>query len=167
MSWNLIWDHHVEKTVARTTQIVSLIKCIRHRVGGDAAMQVMTFQFFGTAHYCSATWMTPDLSRKMWNTLYSQHYWAVRAAIGDNKRVKSRVLLNSLSKRATLKQLAKYAVASIWINLINNSDTRIAHELRKHIDVNDRRMGNQALSNQLGFMNGIDFNWAGAYQKIL
>jgi len=69
-------------------------------------------------------------------------------------------------------------VASTAVQLINESDTRLANELRQKMYINDRvprrgkffntartKMGQHGLSNRLNCVNVLNFDWIGPYNK--
>jgi len=174
LTYNLCWDEHISNMVSKTSKIISAIRYLRRWITQDAALQVVTSQYFGTCYYASPVWLNDQISHHSWKRLNSQHYRAIRAAVKDVKRRIPRVMLNIISKRATPRQWADYSIANAAINLINTSNTRIADELRANIYINDRlprrgsfidksayRVGRQSLTNRLQCLKKIDFDWIG------
>jgi len=64
------------------------------------------------------------------------HCRAIRAVIRDPKQ--SRHILDTISRRATPAQWARYTVASTAIHIIDGSYTRLVEELRNKMYVNGR-----------------------------
>lgn len=117
-------------------------------------MKVVTSQFFGS--------------------LNSIHYRAIRAAVNDFKKKIPRTVLNIISKRATPKQWARYAIAKTVIKLYNKGCTRMGILLRQNSYVNDRnpgravffgnakrRSGRHCILNKLHIFKDIKFDWIG------
>jgi len=113
-------------------------------------------------------------TKHSWKKLSNQHYRAIRAAVGDNRRKLPRGVLDVISKRAPPRQWAKYTNASTAIKLINTSNTRIADSLRENIYINDRKphrgtytdrskfkIGRQSLPHRLQCIKSLTFDWIG------
>jgi len=83
-------------------------------------------------------WLTSQLNSTLWKKLYSSHYRALRAAVGDYKRKIPKAVLDIISKRANPKQWANYTTASMAIKLCNGNETRLGELLRKRYYINDR-----------------------------
>jgi len=174
LSHNLTWDNHVAKMITKTSKIIGGIRFLRRWIPMDAALKVVTAQYYGTCYYASPVWLNDNLNYQSWKKLSSQHYRAIRAAVRDHRRKLPRGLLDIISKRAPPRQWAKYVNASTAIKLINTSNTRIADSLRSNMYINDRKphmgtfidksklkTGRQSLSNRLHCMKSLTFDWIG------
>jgi len=166
------------KTIFTSTHVIKNIRFLRRWIDQASALKIVTSQYFGVAYYASPVWMTPTMTHDCWKKLNSLHYRAIRAAVKDPKQTISRSLLDAISGRATPSQWAKFTVASTSIQLINESDTRIAIDLRNKMYINDRiprrgkffntartKIGQHRLSNRLNCINVLNFDWLGRFSK--
>jgi len=173
---NLTWDSHINKTINRTTQKIKMIRHLRRWISKDEALKIVTSHYFGQTYYCSPVWMHDTLSYENWKRLRSQHYRALRAAIGDQKRTRPRQELDQLCKRATPRQWSYYISSKMAAKLYTSSDTRLAHDLRAAAYVNDRtpkratfrdtsrlKIGRQQFKNRLQHMSMIKSDWIGNF----
>jgi len=87
-----------------------------------------------------------------------------------------KALLDVISKRAPPKQWSKYINSSTAIKLINNSNTRIADDLRSNLYINNRKpkkgtftdrsrlkIGRHSFANRLSFIKDLQFDWIGDF----
>jgi len=89
-------------------------------------------------YYGIAVWLTSQLDATSRRRLFSSHFRALRAVLGDYKRKVPKVVLNIISKRATPKQWANYRKAPLAITLFNGGETRL-DEIRLYQEyINDR-----------------------------
>jgi len=173
---NLSWEKHVNNTIMKTSKIIGGIRFLRRWIPLDAALKVVTSQYYGTCYYAGPVWLNDNLTYLSWKKLSSQHYRAIRAAVKDHKRRLPKALLDVISKRAPPKQWSKYINSSTAIKLINNSNTRIADDLRSKLYINDRKpkkgtftnrsrlkIGRHSLSNRLSFIKDLQFDWIGDF----
>jgi hypothetical protein len=86
-----------------------------------------------------------------------------------------RIEIDELTKRATPLEWAYYCIASTVIRLFNQSNTRIAEEIRSAAYINDRlplrakfidtsklKIGRQTIKNRIGnIFASISFDWIG------
>jgi len=99
-------------------------------------------------------------------------YKALRAAIGDWKRKKSRHEIDKIANRANPIHWLKYISSSTPIKMFNNSNTSMVLELRERAYINERtpgratfiisakRMpGKQCLWNRLEVLRQLRFDW--------
>jgi len=177
ITYNLNWEPHLSKTIAKTSHIINKVRFLRRWIDQDSAMKVITSQYFGTVYYGAAVWLTSQLNSTSWKKLYSSHYRALRAAIGDYKRKIPKAVLDIISKRATPKQWANYTTASMAIKLYNGNETRLGELLRKQCYINDRqprrgiffdnskrKVGKQCFANRLHLFSDVNFNWIGSFK---
>jgi len=173
---HLNWNEHIDKILAKTTQTVKMIKHLRRWLSNENALKVVTSHYFGQSYYCAPLWMNDALSAENWKRLRSQHYRALRAAVGDFRNKISKTTLDLICKRATPRQWGYFISAKTAINLYTKSDTRIANDLRKSVYINDRipkraffrdtsrlKCGRQQFKNRLQQLNMIKFDWIGSY----
>jgi len=112
--------------------------------------------------------MTPSLLYSSRRKLNSNHYRILRTIYNDRRCQLSRNELDKLSNRANPTQWSNYIAARIAITLANNDDTPMGRMLRTKVYRNDRRqgkvkfintartkIGEQDLSNRLGFFSNI------------
>jgi len=94
------------------------------------------------------------------------------SAIGDWKGKKFRSEIDTIAKRATPLQWAKYCNASTAIKMFNSENTSMAMELRLRAYINERtqqratffddakrKAGRQCFWNRLDILKEIDFDW--------
>jgi len=171
LTYNLKWDSHVSKTIAKTSYLINKVRFLRRWIDQDTALKIITSQFFGTIYYGAAVWLTSQLDSTSWKKLYSGHYRALRAAVGDYKRKIPKVVLDIISKRATPKQSANYTTASMAIKLYNGTETRLGETLRNRCYINDRhpkkgiffdnskyKIGKQSFANNCIFLQMLILN---------
>jgi len=102
------------------------------------------------------------------------HYRALRLAVGDYKRLRSRDTLNFECKRATPQQWASYITASTVIKILRSASPRVIKDRlmktictnarkqhRPHFfDLSIRKIGCQALFNWISsIFKCINFDW--------
>jgi len=173
MSDDLSWDQHVNNTVAKTSYTTRMIKHLRRWLSIDDCLKVVTSKYYGLAYYGCPVWLTPCLSHNSWKRLFSQHYRAIRAAVGDWKTKIPRAVLDVIRKRANPRQWAKYSISRFVIKAYNNKNTPIRLKLAQQGYINDRnprrakffdgsrlKVGRQSLENRLVFMK-LNFDWIG------
>jgi len=89
-----------------------------------------------------------------------------------------KVVLDIISKRATLKQCTNYTTASIAIKLYNGTEARLGEILRNRCYINDRqpkkgiffdnskcKIGKQSFVNRLHLFSDVKFEWIGPYSE--
>jgi len=104
----------------------------------EDCLRVVTSKYFGLAYYGSPIWMTPCLGHQSWKRLFSQHYRAIRAAVGDWKTKIPRAVMDLIGKRANPRQWAQYSIASYAIKAYNRGTTRLSKKLKQMGYINDR-----------------------------
>jgi len=127
------------------------------------------------AYYGSPVWMKPCLSHQSWKRLFSQHYRAVRAAVGDWRTKIPRAVLDIIGKRANPRQWAQYSVTNYTIKAYNKGTMPLGRKLKQMGYINDRcpkrakffdtshlKIGRQDLLNRLNFLN-LNFDWIGDF----
>jgi len=62
-------------------------------------------------------------------SLFSQHYRAIRAAVGDWKTKIPRAVLDIIGKRANPRKWAQYSIASYVIKAYNKGTTQLSKKL--------------------------------------
>jgi len=112
-------------------------KHLRKWLSNDSALKIVTSHYFGQSYYCSPLWMNDALSAGNWNRLRSQHYRALRAAIGDFRNKTPKSELDTICERASPRQWSYFFSAKTAIYLYMKSNTRIAKDLRKGAYIND------------------------------
>jgi len=149
----------------------------RRKISKDNALKIVTSHYFGQTYYCSPLWLKDALSFENWTRLRSQHYRALRAAVGDfRKRIPCQEL-DRICKRATPRQWSNYITSKTAIKLFR-SYTRIAQDLRNSAYINDRmpkratfrdssrlKIGSQQFKNRLQHMNVIKSDWLGDFSE--
>jgi len=98
-----------------------------------------TSQYFGMIYYGAAVWLNSHLDSVSWKRLYSAHYRALRAAVGDYRGKLPKVVLDIITKRATPKRWAYNTTTSMAIKLFNSNETRLGEALRSQCYINGRR----------------------------
>jgi len=78
-------DMHVNVILNRTAHTIKLMNHLKRWLKFNDYLKVVTSKHFGIAYYGSPVWMTPGLSSIPWKRLASQHYRAMRVAIGEWK----------------------------------------------------------------------------------
>jgi len=175
---NLKWDLHVSKTIAKTSYLINKVRFLRRWIDQDSALKIITSQFFGTIYYGAAVWLTSQLDSTSWKKLYSAHYRALRAAVGDYKRKIPKAVLDIITKCATPKQWANYTTAKMAIKLYNGTETRLGDTLRSRCYINDRhpmkgiffdrskyKIGKQSFVNRLHLFSDVNFEWIGPFSE--
>jgi hypothetical protein len=173
---DLDWSPHLDYTINKSKYIINRLKFLRKYLQKEDLIRLVTTQFLSIIYYASPLWIG-SLQSKSWTRLNSTHYACLRIVIGDHKRAISRRDIDSMTKRATPTEWAKYSIASMVIHLYNNSDTLVANLLRAAAFVNDRlprrakfmdrsrlKIGKQSIVNRIGpIFASISFDWIGTF----
>jgi len=175
VSSDLSWDEHVNTIVSRTAYTIRMIKHLRRWLTTEDCLRIVTSKYFGLAYYGSPVWMTPCLGHQSWKRLFSQHYRAIRAAVGDWRTKIPRAVLDIIGKRANPRQWAQYSVANYTIKAYNKGTTPLGRKLKQLGYINDRcpkrakffdtsrlKIGRQDLLNRLNFLD-LSFDWIGNF----
>jgi hypothetical protein len=138
-------------------------------------MQILTSQFFSKLYYCSQVWLTSTTKRKLWNSINSIHYRAVRVAVRDFKRRVNREKLDLICSHASPKQWSKYAISNTIIKIIRDGIPVELYGVLKETFFEERRkpgfghfydnskgkIGKQKLGNNVQFMKAVKEPWLG------
>jgi len=98
-----------------------------------------TLDWPSMGHLCG--WHCPSLSHQSWKYLFSQHYWAICAAVGDGKTKILRAILDIIGKRANPRQLARYSIARYVIKAYDSEETPTGAKLVQLVYINDKCPG--------------------------
>jgi hypothetical protein len=172
---NLSWKPHIDNNINQSAWKLTVLRRIRHKFTFKQFTQILTAQFFSKLFYCSQTWLTSTTKRKLWNSINSLNYRAVRILVGDFKGIINREKLDHLSSRASPKQWSKYSIAAIVIKVLRDEapvDLRqylletLFEERRKpgigrFYDNSRGKIGRQKFGNNVQFMMAIRDPWLG------
>jgi hypothetical protein len=176
---NLSWQAHVESNIKAASWKLAVLRKIRNKFTFKQFTQILTSQFFSKLYYCSQVWLTSATKRKLWNSINSIHYRAVRVAVHDHKQRINREKLDLKCSRASPKQWSKYAIANTVIKVIRDRlpcelfatlHETLYEERRKpgfgHFYDNSKgKIGKQKFGNNIQFMKAIKEPWLGTELK--
>jgi len=163
---NLDWSEQVKTSVIKANTCIKRLSIIRKFMTAETLLRLMTTFYFSSVYYGATVWMNPELKEKHWKSLEMVHYRALRLAVGDYRRLRSRDTLNLECKRATPRQWASYITASTVIKILRSGSplviknrlmkticTNARKQHRPHFfDLSIKKIGRQALSNRIGYL---------------
>jgi hypothetical protein len=172
---NLTWQTHVESNIKSSSWKLAVLRKIRNKFTFKQFTQILTSQFFSKLFYCSQVWLTSATKRKLWNSVNSIHYRAVRVAVHDHKRRINREKLDIKCARASPKQWSKYAISNTVIKVLRDGlpselsatlhetlyEERRRPGFGKFYDNSKGKIGRQKFGNNIHFMTAIKEPWLG------
>ncbi len=171
----LSWEENIWSTIKKYNAKLSVLRKIRKYFDTGSYKKILTTQFYSLLCYCAPVWLTPSTKKSLWKLVDSCHYRGLRSAVYDFKNRINREKLEVLCRRASPKQWAKYAMATVVIKCLKTGEpsmlrffiTETLYTERRHPHIGKfynnakGKIGRQKLGNGLDFFNAIKDNWLG------
>jgi len=116
----LTWQSHITLLKKRVMKVVGGVRIVRNKLTESQTTTIVTAQVFSILYYACCVWLTPSLSRKMFGTIESLHYRALRLIIRDYRQKISRDVVTRRTKRLPPDKWAKFSLASLFLNMCRN-----------------------------------------------
>jgi hypothetical protein len=169
----LSWDENIRSTIKKCNAKLSVLRKIRKYFDAAGYTKILTTQFFSLLYYCAPVWLTQSTKRSLWKLVDSCHYRGLRTIVYDHKNRINREKLDVLCQRASPKQWAKYAMATVVMKCLKTGEPSVLKQLIQETIYTERRrphigkfynnakgkIGRQKIGNGLDFFNAIKDDW--------
>jgi len=125
----LTWTKNVQIVVNSCQRLKPALRCLKQRTTRQELLKVITSHYYSRLYYASEVWL-PCLKSQLKMKITTMHFYPLRLALGDFRRVLSYRQITQLTCRAPPKELINLEFARTLISICSNCDPYVLfHEL--------------------------------------